>query len=93
MSSLVGDQNDNKPTFTRPIFNVSIREDFLPRDFILRLDAQDPDAGENAACKFTYATGTENKIKFTFDIGISFRYYFHLKRRRSLGEFLLMNNN
>ncbi|XP_062959505.1 protocadherin-8 isoform X2 [Cynocephalus volans] len=43
----VGDENDNAPLFTRPVYDVSVRENNPPGAYLATVAARDPDLGRN----------------------------------------------
>ncbi|KAF6376588.1 protocadherin 8 [Rhinolophus ferrumequinum] len=43
----VGDENDNAPLFTRPVYEVSVRENNPPGSYLATVAARDPDLGRN----------------------------------------------
>ncbi|KAI5629520.1 protocadherin-8 precursor [Silurus asotus] len=56
----VSDENDNAPSFSKAVFEVSVMENKAPGSYVASLVARDPDEGDNG--KVTY-TLLENEIE------------------------------
>ena len=54
------DLNDNAPQFTKAGFTSFVNETANINDVILRVDAQDRDAGENAVLRFSIISGNDD---------------------------------
>ncbi|XP_059164307.1 protocadherin-11 X-linked-like isoform X2 [Physella acuta] len=62
------DVNDNTPTFSQNLYNASVPEDRPERSTILKIEAQDPDEGENGRMTFTFSPLTSSRITEYFAI-------------------------
>ena len=62
------DVNDNRPTFSSPLFNATVAEDEPVGAVVLTLLASDSDAGENGRMSFAFSSVTPRKVKNHFAI-------------------------
>ena len=54
----VNDLNDNQPRFTRRSqYHASVMEEQMPGDFVVKLNAFDPDSGENGRITYSFESG------------------------------------
>lgn len=54
---MVEDENDNRPIFTEPVYQVAISENATVSTSIIRVSANDPDYGSNADLIYTLMGG------------------------------------
>ncbi|XP_067948200.1 protocadherin beta-10-like isoform X2 [Watersipora subatra] len=62
----VGDENDNKPHFSQPIYSVRVPESAKPGIMLTRVIATDQDSGLNGQLKYSIRDSTSSKIKRIF---------------------------
>ncbi|KAG7315763.1 hypothetical protein KOW79_020629 [Hemibagrus wyckioides] len=62
------DSNDNSPQFEHDAIRVELHEDAPVGFLLLRVQAFDPDHGENGDVRYDFAEGESNEIKSTFDV-------------------------
>ena len=65
---LVTDENDNPPTFTQNIFNISVKNEVNLTTPILVLTAYDSDSGKNGKVSYHFSPDTSNIAKAHFKI-------------------------
>ena len=53
------DQNDNVPTFSKPLYNLHVMENAVIGSNIGRVSATDPDLGDNGVIRFEISDGNE----------------------------------
>ena len=64
----IQDANDNKPTFTEPVYEVSVKETIAINTTILTLTATDADLGPNAEFSYSLSELQSEDIKKNFAI-------------------------
>lgn len=64
----VGDANDNKPTFDRSTYEVTVSEDAAPGSVLLRVQATDLDIGQNGEVYYELAERTAEEYGDVFEI-------------------------
>lgn len=62
------DSNDNSPQFEHDTIRVELQEDAPVGFLLLRVQAFDPDHGENGDVRYDFAEGESSEIKSTFDV-------------------------
>ncbi|XP_076839438.1 protocadherin-8 [Brachyhypopomus gauderio] len=62
------DSNDNSPQFEHDILKVELNEDAPVGFFLLRVQALDPDEGQNGDVRYDFAEGVLDDVKSHFDI-------------------------
>lgn len=62
------DANDNAPTFDRPVYNVTVREDFPVNGIVVSVHATDQDDGLNAQVVYAFSASTQSTHGDTFGI-------------------------
>lgn len=62
------DSNDNSPQFEHDTIRVELHEDAPVGFLLLRVQAFDPDHGENGDVRYDFAEDESNEIKSTFDV-------------------------
>ncbi|TSK17836.1 Protocadherin-8 [Bagarius yarrelli] len=62
------DSNDNSPQFEHDTIRVELHEDAPVGFLLLRVQAFDPDHGENGDVRYDFAEGESNEIKSTFGV-------------------------
>ncbi|XP_026788164.2 protocadherin-8 [Pangasianodon hypophthalmus] len=62
------DSNDNSPQFEHDTIRVELHEDAPVGFLLLRVQAFDPDHGENGDVRYDFAEGESGEIKSTFDV-------------------------
>lgn len=62
------DSNDNSPQFEHDRIRVELHEDAPLGFLLLRVQAFDPDQGENGDVRYDFAEGESNEIKSAFDV-------------------------
>ena len=64
----ITDVNDNKPTFSKPVYNTTIDEDVAVNTVILNISAHDPDAGDNGKVSYRLSPYQSEEIRNMFAI-------------------------
>lgn len=64
----ITDQNDNEPVFSKPVYNVTVKENLTVNSTILTVNATDADADDNGLISYKFGTRTLAKVLETFDI-------------------------
>lgn len=62
------DSNDNSPHFEHDTIRVEVNEDAPVGSLLLRVEALDPDHGENGDVRYDFAEDESGEIKSTFDV-------------------------
>lgn len=68
---IITDVNDNKPQFSKPVYNISIEEDTPAQSVILTLSAKDKDSGVNGIIFYQIAPLQANKDQIMNDFSVN----------------------
>jgi len=69
---LVSDVNDNRPRFSKPLYDVFVMENTPPGTMVVTLEAFDADDGDNGVIDFQFAVSTlESESSQVFSVNSS----------------------